>query len=368
MKLFFVWLSLFSIIFANTIDEDSTADYNSMSNNQLQKVLYLNYEKIPKRVLKGEIFAVSIKVLSTIPNFTDVTYKLSNLNGLKLLTEFPVRDNDNKYYYETFYYLATSSHASLPDIEATLLNYNEDIFKTTILEGVALNTVALNPKNNFSNILANTFNLLDYKTTSYDQTHNIVVFTAEATNCDIASLKLKNIYKQGIESVVESYIDSRITYYVIISKDIKTFSFSYFNLKKNRFINIDFPIIVNDDSVTTQSDLKPKNQSHELLKMQIAATLAIIFLIFSFWRKKYIYLIFTLLLIAYVAYIAVPSEEICIKQGSKIQLLPMQNGTIFKTTPSVYYLQKEGQTKKYTKVKLKNQKIGWIKNEDICSH
>ncbi|QOY55089.1 hypothetical protein HUE87_02280 [Candidatus Sulfurimonas marisnigri] len=375
---------LFNTLIANAINvedhnisaghENSNTTYdseNQLSKEELlklPKVIYLSYDKIPTRVLKGEIFTVTIKALSTYRDFTDIIYELTNLTGLKLLNEYPSREIDSKYYYDTFYFLTTENHAKLPNFRATLLSYSNKQFKKTILSGKKLNVVALNPKKDFSNILANSFELLDYKTTSYDHNHNIIVFAATATNCDITSFKLKNIFKQGIESVIDSYFDSKITYYAVIDKNIENFSFSYFNLKKNKFIPVNIPIIVNDDSVTTQSDLKPKDQSRERLKMSIAAAIAAIGFLIILWRKKYIYLTLVIIPLAYIVYIGLPSKDVCIKEGSDIHLLPVSNGTIFETTSSMYYLQKEGSTKGFTKVKLKNEKIGWVKNEDICSY
>ena len=379
-SLLLIWLFLFTTLFANNsniLDGNNTTDLKSTTQNKslyenktlsLQKVLYLSYEEKPTRVIKGEIFKVTIKSLSTTKDFTDIIYELSDLQGLKLLSDFPSREIDVRYYYETFYFLATSKNARLPNFTATLLDYNNKQYKKTTLKGERLNVVELNPKKNFSNIIAKSFELIDYKTTSYDDTHNIIVFVATATNSDIASFKLKNVYKQGIESLTESYFDSKITYYAVIDKKMENFSFSYFNLKNNRFLLVNIPIIVNDDSVTTQSDLKPKDQSHERLKMTIAASIALISFLIILWRKKYIYLVFIIFPLAYVAYLGVPSKEICIKQGSDIHLLPVTNGTIFETTIRSYNLQKEGKAKDWTKVQLKNKKIGWVKDEDICSY
>ncbi len=366
MRLLLVGLFLFTALFA----ADSSTDNNpsKAETPNLQKVLYLSYKEIPSRVIKGGIFKVTIKTLSTTKEFTDIVYELSNSKGLKLLSDFPSREIVSRYYYETFYFQTTSRNARLPDITATLLNYNNKQYKNTILKGKKLDVVALNPKKDFSNIIADSFSLLDYKTTSYDSTHNIIVFAATAKNCDIASFKLNNIYKQGIESVVESYIESKITYYAVVDKKMESLSFSYFNLKKNNFELVDIPIILDDDSVTTQSDLKPKDQSRERLKMTIAGTVALVALLMILWRKKYVYLIFIIFPLAYVIYIGVPSKEVCIREGSNIHLLPVTNGTIFETTFKTYYLQKEGETEDWTKVQLKNKKIGWVKDEDICSY
>lgn len=378
MKTFLLlWLLLCATLFAGPTDAseaDNPANTQSIANSseaeaqEAAKVIYLSYEKIPSRVLKGEIFEVTIKTISTVKNFIDIKYELSNSKGLKLLNNSPTRSIESKYYYETFYFIATSENAALPDFTAILIDKNNAHYATTTLAGEKLNVISLNPSKDFSNIVANSFDIVEHKTTSYDATRNIVVFVATATHCDISALKLHNVYKQGTESITESHLDSKIIYYAIIDKKVENLSFSYFNLIKNKFITIDLPIVVNDDSVTTQSDLKPKDQSNEILKMSIAAAIAFLALVMLIWKKNYIYLIFVIVPLSYVLYVGVPSKEVCIKEGAKIYLLPVANGTIFETTKSKYNLQKEEEVKGWIKVQLENKKIGWVKNEDICSH
>ncbi|MFT7003734.1 MAG: putative membrane protein [Sulfurimonas sp.] len=375
IRLFILGLLLLTTLSSNeTIIDDNTLSNTLYENNQtisiapLPKVLYINYEKTPERVIKGEIFSVTLKTLSTVTDFADITYELSNDKGLKLLNTIPYRDQDSKYVHDTFYFLTTSSDASLPDFTATLHDYNSTTYKDTTLLGEKLNVVTLNPKKDFSNIVADSFELVEYKTTTYDDQHNIVIFVATAQNCDISSFTLQNVHKQGIESMTESNFDSKIVYFAVINKKIENFSFSYFNLETNKFTLINIPIVVIDDSVTTQTDLKPKNQSHDRLKITIAGVIALIAILFIIWRKKYIYLIFIVIPLVYIAYVAMPSKEVCIKVGSEIYLLPMHNGTIFERTASVYHLQKEGSVKGFVKVKLQNEKIGWVKNEDICKN
>jgi len=330
------------------------------------KVIYLSYEKVPTRVIQGEIFPVTIKALSTLRNSQDIKYSFSNVSGLKILNEIPVRERKGKYFYDTFNFLSTTSYASLPDIEASLIGSTEH--NSTILKGEKLNVIKLNPRQNFSNIIANNFELVKYKTTTYDKEHNIIVFVASAANSDITAMEFQNVYKQGSESVTESYQESRITYFVVVDKKLENFSFSYFNLLKNNFALVNIPIVVIEDSVTTQSDLKPKDQSKERLKVTIAGVVAIVIFIFILIRKKYIYFTFILVPLGYMAYVVIPDRIVCIKEGTQIRLLPVENGTIFETTSEVLHLHKEGSALKFTKVKLQNEKIGWVKNEDICSY
>lgn len=330
------------------------------------KIIYLSYEEIPSRVIQGEIFPISIKALSILKEAQDIRYSFSNARGLELLNSTPLREKRGKYFYDTFHFLATKSDAKLPDIEASLDSTVE--YNTTTLMGKELNIISLNPRKNFSNIIADTLEIVQYKTTSYDTEHNIIVFVASAYNSNIKAMHFENVYKQGSESITESYKESKITYFVIVDKRLENFSFSYFNLKKNNFSLLNIPIIVVDDSVTTQSDLKPKDQSKERLKVTAAAIIAILIFVFILIRKKYIYLFLMLFPLGYMAYVIVPDRIICIKEGTDIQLLPVQNGTIFETTSEVLHLHKEGSALNYTKVKLENEMTGWVKNENICSY
>lgn len=379
MKFLLAWLFFCAALFANIDDvsdtevlqelqelSDATASYKKIETPS--KVIYLNYEKIPQRVLKGEIFSVTIRSLCVVKDFIDISYKLINEEGLKIVDPIPTRDKDSKYYYDTFYFIATSQNARLPDFEASLIDEDEKYYMSTLLLGEQLNVIALNPKSDFSNILANSFDILEYKTTTYDAAHNIVVFVATVENSDISELNLNGVFKQGIESITHTDNDYKITYYAIVEKSMNNLSFSYFNILKNRFIFINIPLIVSDDSVSTQSDLKPTNQSNEMIKMGVAAAVAFIAFLLILWRKRYFYLIFIFVPLAYILSIALPSKEVCIKEGASIYLLPMSNGTIFEKATSEYNLQKEDKVKGWVKVQLNNEKIGWVKDEDICSH
>lgn len=361
----FFTLFLFTSLVARE-NTNAASSFFNIASPELPKVLYLSYEDVPKRVVKGEIFSITLKVLSTLKDTNNIEYKFTNYEGLKPLNLIPHREKQGKYLFERFYFLTTGTIARLPDIEASIAG--SDQYKTTTIEGNELNVITLNPSKNFSNIIANSFEITDYKTTTFDDKHNIIIFIAEATNCDISAIKFNKAFKQGVESITESYQDSKVTYFLIVDKGIENFSFSYFNLLENKFITLNIPIIVEEDSVTTQSDLKPTSQSHELLKIKIAAVIAIAGLIFIIWRRKYIYLILILIPAAYIAYLAIPSQDVCINQGAKIHLLPVNNGTIFETTQTQIHLKKEGSVTDFVKVKLPNEKIGWVKNEDICSN
>lgn len=331
------------------------------------KVIYFNYQEVPQRVVQGEIFPVTLKTLTTLKNVDDVHYEFSNYKGLKILTHFPLREKKGKYFYDTFYFESTQKWAKLPDINASVTSQQEE-YPSTFIQGEKLNIITLNPKKNFSHVIASDFELLEYKTTTFDTKHNIIVFVASANYADLSTLHFNSAFKQGAESLKQAYDTSRITYFIVVDKRLEKFSFSYFNLKKNRFINITIPIIVVEDSVTTQSDLKPKDQSKEQLKMSIAAVVTLFLLLLILWKKRYIYIFLLIFPVVYIIYLAIPEEALCVKKGTQIHLLPVDNGTIFETTSSRKTFLKEGSTQNFIKLQLDNERIGWVKNEDICTN
>lgn len=330
------------------------------------KGLHISYEKVPAKVLKGEIFKVQLKLFITAPSLKEIVYSFSNAQGIKQLKKTPEVSNGDNGLFHTFYFVATAGQAKLPDFTASIVAEDGTQYEDSSLDGETLSVAPLPSRADFANIVADTFTITQHKTTSFDDTHNIVVFMADATNCDIASMKLPDVFKQGIESIKESYTKSKITYYAVINKDIKNFSFSYYNLKSGALEQVNMPIVVNDDSVTTQSDISPTSQSNEMLKAIIATIVTIGGFFYIVWKKAYKYLIVLLLPITYIVYAKSPSKQVCVKQDANIYLLPMKNGTVFEKTTTKETIRKDDEVDGWSKVELKNQKIGWIKNEDIC--
>lgn len=332
-----------------------------------QKVLYQSYVKVPERVFKNEIFPLTVKTLSTIDRFSDISYSFAHGEGLRLLSEKPERIIEGRYYFDTFYFQATSDWLRTPDITAALLYSQFRTSNPTTLQGKSIDVVTLNPGADFANVLAETFDILNYKTTHYDRNHNIAVFSIQAQRCNIEAFRLKNITKQGVESIDVSPGISTMTYFAVIPKKLDNLTFSYFNLVSETFQSVLIPIIVDDDTVSTQSDLTPIDHKHTFIKIVAAGIVATVSLILLLLRRKLVYALFVLLPGLYIAYAAVPIQHACIKEGSPIYLLPMERGTIFEMTTYQYSLEVQGAIKGYTKVKLQNDKIGWVKNEDLCT-
>jgi hypothetical protein len=332
-----------------------------------EKVLYVNYVNLPEQVFNGEIFPVTFKTLSTMDRFESINYDFSNGRGLKQLSKTPQRQIIGNYYFDTFYFQAISNSVRLPDVTVSL-NFSQFTSNyATTLDGKSIEAISLNPNNGYAHILADTFTLTSTKTTRYDRNNNILVFSAMAQRCNLDDFSLNGYEKQGFESLQVSHDLSEMMYYVVIPRKYEELQFTYFDLTDKRFKNVLIPIMVDNDTVSTQSDLKPREHAHELIKMGVAGAVSIFGLIMLYLRRKLFYLVVLIVPLIYIAMAAIPIRYACIKQESPIYLLPMKNGTIFEKASAQYTLEVQGEIDGFTKVKLQNNKIGWVKNEDLCT-
>ena len=349
---------------------DTVADTPSIFAQPTQpQIVYLSYGSVPSKIINGEIFSITVKSLSTDSNYQDISFTFENGSNIVLIDDKATQAKEGNYFYDTFYFQATGSSATLPDIVATASNDSHTAYPTTTtLKGQSLNIITLNPKSNFSNIIAEDFNLITHKITNYDKDNNIVLFTATATRSDLSRMKIKDVTKQGIESIDNSFMNPKITYYAIIKKGVQSFDFTYYNLKDQTFEKVSIPIVIDDDKVTTMSDLDPKDQQFTGLKITITVIFLLALFALIMWKKKYKFLIILILPLGYIIYLMKPADLMCVKQGSKVYLLPLTNGTVFDTIEKQESLEIEGESGDFKKVKLSSDKIGWIRNEDTCSN
>ena len=319
----------------------------------------------PARLYIGEVFPLTIKLTPTDIASGNIEYTLQGEEGIRIFSQTPVRSVKGDAVYDTFYFLIQSNTIRFPDITAMTTSTGA---VSNTLTGLSFNATPLNPPATYANVLADSFKVIDYKTTAYNQESNIVVFTVKATRCNIATFSLANAIKQGFESKLPNVAESTMTYYAIIPNTEQTLDFTIFNLKKNRYESISIPIVVDDDAVSTQSDLSPTDARHTELKVGAAAIFGVIFISLFYWRRSKWYLYASVLPLFYVIFTLLPNSSVCVKKSAPVHLLPIKHGTIFETTSEEEKLEVENTVGEFTKVHLKNNKIGWVHENDLCSN
>ena len=352
-----------------TENTDASTDIDELFSNVTEEnsTITLSSTKIPSMLYIGEIFPLTIKLTPTDIASGNIEYTLQGEEGIQIFSQTPQRNVKEDGVYDTFYFLVRSSTVRLPDISATVTSTGG---VSNVLAGGSLNASTLSPPSTYANVLADSFKVIDYKTTAYNQESNIVVFTIKAMRCNIATFSLSNAIKQGFESKLPNVAESTMTYYAIIPNNEPTLEFTIFNLRKNRYESISIPIVVDDDAVSTQSDLSPTDSRHTELKVGAAAILGVIFISLFYWRRSKWFLYASVLPLFYVVFALLPNSSVCVKKDSPVYLLPIKNGTIFEMTSEEEKLEVENTVGEFTKVHLKNNSnsIGWVHEKDLCSN
>jgi hypothetical protein len=347
------------------IPEENTS-VTDMPGAAQQRLLYSSIVKTPERLFKGEVFGITIRSIVTTEAFETLQYNIIGGQGLKLLNSDPRRTYRDHTYYDRFYFKVTGNSAQLPDIVPTLIFSDGQTVDSQPIKGVSVNVTVLNPPKDFCGILADTFEVTHLKATMYDDAHTIVVISADANGTDLSDFHLSKAGEQDFESIENDVDGSTMNYYAVLPKTLETLRFEYFNLHSRSFEHIALPIKVDNDFVSTVSDLKPTDHGHDYQKTVIFAIVAVTFIILALWRRNWFFFVIAVAAAGYAAWLSIPLRKVCIKQGASIYLLPMRNAPVFEKTPVRYELEKQGHITNYTKVRLHNDKIGWVKDDDIC--
>jgi len=330
--------------------------------------VYTTIVRKPERLFRGEIFSVTLRSIVTTEAYQTLQYRFSGGEGLQLLGSEPEREYRDHAYFDRFYFKVTGSRVVLPDVTPYLtlgLSYAVD---SEPVKGSAVDVTVLNPPDDFCGILAERFVITHTKTTVYDDDHNIIVFMAEANRSDLGDFSLKTALQQNFESLHNDPRGSSMTYYAVLPDALETLRFEYFDLGTQRYERIRIPIEVDEDLVSTVSDLKPLEHGHDYQKTVFFAVTAGLFFLLALWKRSWLLLLIALAAGGYAAWLSIPLRKVCINEGAPIYLLPMRNATVFEVTTRRYELEMQGHIEDYTKVRLLNNKIGWVRDEDICTY
>jgi hypothetical protein len=345
---------------------ENTSEIDALFSGVSSSGLKLEFSNLPERPYVGEIVALNVKLTPLDVASGNIEYTLQNEEGIRIFSDTPRRSVKDDGVYDTFYFLVQSSSVRFPDITATLTSSGAT---SETLIGTTLTATTLSPPSGYTNILAEKFEIINYKTTPYNNESNVLIFTAKATRCNISDFTIPNAIKQGFESKLSNVGESQMTYYVIIPNTDQNLNFSYFNLKKQRYESLTIPIVVDDDTVSTgQSDLSPTDARHTELKVGASAVAVLILFALFYWRREKWYLYLSAAPMFYIVYALLPNQNICVKKDAPIYLLPIKNGTIFEMTLQEEHLEAENEVGEFIKVHLSDDKVGWVNQRDLCSN
>ncbi|NPA87108.1 hypothetical protein [Caminibacter pacificus] len=190
-----------------------------------------------------------------------------------------------------------------------------------------------------------------------DENSTILSFDIFCKNCNISDFKLP--YEQNI-TIRDA---NSASYYVILPKNQKKLTFYYFNTQTNTFNKITIPIILKDETISTQTNINPEeNNFFTPINILILSLIAFTLLIFIIYQKIWL-LIFPILLSALLVYPYIPKGSVTLPKNTKVYILPTKQSTVIYITHQRRKVEVLKKLKGYIKVKI-NNKIGWVRDED----
>lgn len=300
--------------------------------------LIITYPNLKKSYYKNQIINLQIKIL---------TSKNEDIN-------FSINQGEINFTKKPYLYILNIKFKN--DLNNSLTLTSEDFNKTIELNNL-FQTKTVEKIPNFCNVLGDNLIISNPISTITDN-RILLSFTIKAQNANLKDFRLN---KDENLTIINN---NEATYYTYLPKDTKKFTFYYFNTLDDNYKKISIPIILKEETISTQTDINPEEKTFftpfNILILIIIAFFIILFLIY----QNILILIVPFILSFYLIINILPKGEKILKKDSPVRILPTQNSTVFYKPIVDTKIKILNKTKNYTKIKI-NNKIGWVKNENL---
>jgi hypothetical protein len=348
----------------------SDDNYEDMANEELdlnirQKDLFLSYLSYPKRAYVNEHFFIDIKAIITRADLKSISTTFINGKDFKILNPNAKWEKiDHKSYKNRYYFKLTSTNAEMPSLLIEAMGKNGKK-SSELIKQKELKLIKLKGDDLFCGVIATDFSILSHHEKAYDKKNSIVLLEINASNSNLEDMHIPYAIREALDKFEENLETQSIYYVAIVPNYLKEFKFKYFNKRDNKFKRVSFPIVLADQTLSTQTDLNPKKSRYFIYKIVILFSIAFIFLLLYFRYKNRIFIFLSLLIVIWTVYTKLITKTVILTKGTKITILPTKNSTIFfksdRDIRAKVLLKKRG----YYKVLLPNSKIGWVSEEDL---
>ena len=353
-----------------TNEPDISVPDNQVYDKIKVKELLLKATNVPKNVVIGEIFSVEI-VADTQNDFEfEFETQLDEIN-IKWLNKKNfqwVKSEDNKYV-GTFYLEATSIDAKTLKVSLDLKRNGEN-YQNSSINIFLPKLKELRSDENYNHIVADNLEVKKFKTTKFDDINNIMVVEIYGNNVDLSAFNIENktILKQGVDTINGDFNSQSAYYFAVFKPNKKSLDFNYYNLKKAKFESFSLPVSVEDDDVSTQIGLNPKQSEFSTYKDVTIYSCAVIFILLAIWRRRLSYFFVAAVFIALGIYTYNPFGKAVLKPDVSITILPTKNSTVFYTSRKNENVEILDTKDDYSKILFADGKIGWVKKENLVKN
>ncbi len=341
---------------------------SSLDTNITSKDLYIKYIKYPTSVYTQQRFTVELEARILLDNDDyDIVTTYSNEKNIDILDEdiyWLPQGNENQYTTRITY-KARDKDFILPTLKLAVTQYSKDIdFVTISPPKIKYNKIAIN-QTKFSNIIADDLKIKEIKVKQLNNKMLILITHIETVNGNLEEFYLKPFKIQKTESFEDHYPLQVIYYSVEVPNHLDSIEFDYYNTKLDTFVTVQLPIMLEEELVSTQTDLNPYDSNILFYKQASTLIIILVFLLFYVKTKHKIFTVFIFIFTIIFIKLVLPNEKILIKKNTKVYILPTKLSTVYKITNKNDKVEILIKRDNFIKVLFKNKHIGWIKENDI---
>ena len=331
------------------------------------KNLYLSYSKVPTNVYKNQKFEITVRALVTTNSFDELTTTFSNSSNITILNpKNPWTKISDDTYENSYYFKLKQGNFKFPDISVKLSSADSVVDVSDLAVPAIKYSDIGKGDERYSGVIADELVLKAYKTKQYNNNEALTIIDVDAINSNLEDFKLKEVDEQGISNLKDAGDKQNLVYYFVTPIHKKKLVLTYYNTKTKSLKDITVPLLLQNELVSTQTDLNPNDSSFEKYK-KVASALAFIgFAILFILKRKKIFLIISLIFLTISIIYFLPNSVGKVKKDSFVYILPTKNSTIFfklQNDQSVEILDKKNGFIKV--LGIDSDFIGWIKEDSL---
>ncbi|WP_428025232.1 hypothetical protein [Arcobacter sp.] len=340
--------------------------------NSKEKNIYLSYKSFPEKIFKNQRFEIVLKAIIPVKDYDKIETRFINSQNMNVLNpESPWIEQEDKTFENKFYFKAYENSFVIPTFQVAIYKDLQLVEVENIKpKEVSFSEIGKNI-DNFSHVIAKDLVINAHKTKQYNNDELITIMDINAVESNLEDFYIKDVKEQGISKIEDNYPEQNLLYYLVLPVHAKKIDFSYYNTIEKRFVTIKIPIILENELVSTQTDLNPNKSNILLYKRVIFGSLFVVFLIIFIWKRKKIYLIFTLISCIGALIYSIPNKTSILKKDSYVYILPTKKSTIFQKTDKDYIVEvsiKRGEFVKIIVEQGDKSMIGWVKENDLIKN
>ncbi|WP_375722638.1 hypothetical protein LXN10_08605 [Arcobacter sp. KX21116] len=337
-----------------------------------EKNIYLTYKSFPNKIFKNQRFEIILKAIITSDDYDRIETRFINSKNMNVINpQSPWKEVEDKTFENMFYFKANQADFAIPTFQVAIYKSNVLIEVENIQpKQVSFTEIGKNIEN-FSSVIAKDLVINAYKTKQYNNDELITIMDINAKESNLEDFYIKNVKEQGVSTIDDKYPEQNLLYYLVLPVHTKKIDFSYYNSDQKKFITINIPIVLENELVSTQTDLNPNKSNVLFYKRVVFGSLFVLFLIIFIWKRKKTYLIVALISAVILLLYSIPNKTEILKKDSYIYILPTKKSTIFQKTDTEHEVQVSIKRGDFVKVILgegDKSMIGWVKENDLSKN